>query len=118
MAPFICLTQKDQPFFRGVEVDNTFQSLKESFMTAPFLTHVQPSKPFVLGNGFFDFVVGIVLSQLGEVNLHPINFRSCKFSPTKINYKIHDKEPSWMPLKNGIIFLKEFNMKSLYTFKP
>jgi hypothetical protein len=67
----------------------------------------------------FDFVIGIVLFQLGETNfLHPIGFYSCKFSPIEINYEIHDKEPLWMPLRNGIIFLKEFNMKSLCTLKP
>jgi hypothetical protein len=38
-----------------------------------------------------DFAIGIVLSQLGENKLlHLVNFCSRKFSPTQINYDIHD----------------------------
>jgi hypothetical protein len=41
----------------------------------------------------FDFAVGVTFSQLGKDNLfHLVNFHSHKFYPTKINYKIHDKE--------------------------
>jgi len=135
--------------------------LKASFtVDTPLLIHANPSKPFVLKMNASDFALGVVLSQLREDNLlHLVDFRFRKFSPTKINYKIHDKEllaivdafekwhhlfeeaqyeiivyfitrisnisrlttrfmtknswPSWMPLKNGIIYLKKLNMKSL-----
>ena len=41
----------------------------------------------------FDFALGVVLSQLGDgEKIHPIAFHSRKFSTTKINYEIHDKE--------------------------
>ncbi len=41
----------------------------------------------------FDFVVRVIFSQLGENNIfHLVSFRSYKFSPMEINYKIHDKE--------------------------
>ncbi len=83
MAPFICLTKKDQPFFWGVEVDNAFQCLKASFTTTPFLTHVDPFKLLSWEMDVFDFAIGTVFSQLGEVNLlHPIGFCSCNFFPT------------------------------------
>ena len=40
-----------------------------------------------------DFALGSILSQYGkDGRLHPIAFRSPKFSTTKINYEIHDKE--------------------------
>jgi hypothetical protein len=86
------LTRKDQPFSWGVEVENAFQYLKASFMIAPLLIHVGPSKPFVLETDAFDFALCVVLSQPKENNLlHPIGFHSHKFSPPKINYEIHDK---------------------------
>jgi hypothetical protein len=41
----------------------------------------------------FDFALGVILSQFEEYNLlHLIGFRYHKFSPIKINCKIHDKE--------------------------
>jgi hypothetical protein len=41
----------------------------------------------------YDFVAGVVLSQLEKYNLfHLVNFHSLKFFFTKINYNIHDKE--------------------------
>jgi hypothetical protein len=60
---------KDQPFSWGVEVDNAFQYLKASFMTTPFLIHVNLYKHFILETDAFNFVVGVVLSQLGKNNL-------------------------------------------------
>ncbi len=94
VAPFTHLIQKDQHF--SWEVGSwyiAFQSLKVSFMTTPFLSHVNPFKPFVLKTDDSNFVVSIVFSQLGEDNLlHLVNFRSCKFFLAKINYKVHDKK--------------------------
>jgi hypothetical protein len=40
-----------------------------------------------------DFAIDLVLSQYGENGrLHPIAYRSRKFSTIEINYEIHDKE--------------------------
>jgi len=45
-------------------------------------------------NVFLDisnFIIGTMLSQLGEDNLlHHVSFRFLKFSSMEINYKIHD----------------------------
>jgi hypothetical protein len=93
MAPLIRLTRKDQPFSWGVEAENAFQSLKASFTIVPFLIHAKPSNFLVLEMDASNFAVGAVFSQIGEDNLFlPVSFHSRKFSPTKINYKIHDKE--------------------------
>jgi hypothetical protein len=81
------------PFSWGIETKNAFQSLKVSFTIAPFLIHVNTSKPFLLETNIFNFIVNVVLSQLGGNNLlHPINFYSCNFFHVEINYKIHDKK--------------------------
>jgi hypothetical protein len=67
--------------------------LKASFTTTPLLIHADPPKPFVLEMDAFDFALGVILSQFEEYNLlHLIGFRYHKFSPIKINCKIHDKE--------------------------
>jgi hypothetical protein len=57
-------------------------------MTTPLLIHVDPSKPFVLKTYTFNFVVGTMLSQLGEDNLlHLVDLRFYKFFLVEINYK-------------------------------
>jgi hypothetical protein len=67
--------------------------LKASFTIAPFLIHLDPSKPLVLETNAFDFAIVVMFTQLGEDNFfHPVNFRSHKFSPAEINYEIHDKK--------------------------
>jgi hypothetical protein len=62
-------------------------------MTTPLFIHAKLSKPFVLEMDAFDFVIGVVFSQLGGYNLlHLVNFHSRNFSLAEINHKIHDKE--------------------------
>jgi hypothetical protein len=86
------LTRKDEPFSWGIEAENAFQSLKASFTIVPFLIHANLSKLFVLEMDASNFAVGVVFSQIGEDKpFLPISFHSRKFSPTKINYKIHIK---------------------------
>jgi len=86
VAPFACLTRKDQPFSCVVEVDNVFQILKDSFTTTPLLTHINPSKHFFLEMHTSNFVINVVLSQLGET------FHCDKVSPRELNYEIDDKK--------------------------
>jgi hypothetical protein len=67
--------------------------LKVSFTTTPLLIHADLFKPFILATDVSNFAIGVMLSQLGKDNLlNHVNCRSHKFSPTNINYKIHDKE--------------------------
>jgi hypothetical protein len=61
-------------------------------MTAPLLIHANPYKPFVFEMNASNFALGAILLEPKEDNLlHPVGFYSHKFSPTKINYEIHDK---------------------------
>jgi hypothetical protein len=93
MALFTHLIQKVQTFVCGLEAKFASQSLKVSFMVAPLLIHVDPSRPFILKTNILNFALGAILSQLGINNLfHLVDFYSCTFSPTKINYEIHDNE--------------------------
>jgi hypothetical protein len=76
---FICLTHKDQPFSRGIEDDNAFQSLKISFTTTPLLIHAYPSIIFVSETNAFDFAIGAIFSQVGKDNFLPfVGFHSRK----------------------------------------
>ncbi len=129
MAPLIRVTRKDQFFSWGVVAENSFQSLKVFFTIAPFLIHANPSKPFVLEMDASNFVVVVVLSQLGEDNLFlPISFHSHKFYPAKINSEIHNKEliaimgafKEWHHLLKGaqheiIVFLNHMDLQYFMT---
>jgi hypothetical protein len=67
--------------------------LKTAFTSAPILVYVDSSKPFFLEANASDFALGSMLSQYGEDGrLHPIAYRSHKFSTVGINYEIHNKE--------------------------
>jgi hypothetical protein len=117
VVPFTHLIWKDQPFSLGVKAKNAFQFLKVFFTTTPFLIHANPTKPFVSETNASNFTLGVILSQHGKDNfLHHVGFHFCKFSPSEINYKIHDIRnflPSCMLSRSGVIYLKEFNMKLL-----
>jgi hypothetical protein len=76
-----------------IKVENAFQNFKVFCTIVPLLIHVDPSKPFILETNIFNFAICAIVSQLGENNfLHHVGLFSCKFSPTKINYKIYDKK--------------------------
>jgi hypothetical protein len=117
VASLICLTLKDQPFSLEVKAENAFQFSKVFFTTNPLLIHADPTKPFVSETNASNFTLGVILSQHGEDNfLHHVDFHFCKFSPSEINYKIHDIKnflPSCMLSRSGVICLKELNMKLL-----
>jgi hypothetical protein len=70
-----------------------FEKLKHCFTTAPILTYFDPRRACIVETDTSDFVLGATLSQISDdQKLHPNAFHSRKFSPAKINYKIHDKE--------------------------
>jgi hypothetical protein len=70
-----------------------FEKLKHCFTTAPILTHFDPHCKCIVETDASDFALGSTLSQTAEdKKLHPHDFHSRKFSPTVINYEIHDKE--------------------------
>jgi hypothetical protein len=50
-------------------VECVFQFLNVFFKIAPFLIHVDLSKPFILEMDVFNFALGTILSQFGKSNL-------------------------------------------------
>ncbi|XP_049335604.1 uncharacterized protein LOC125802248 [Astyanax mexicanus] len=76
------------------QAEQAFQTLKDSFTSAPILKHPDPSQPFVVEVDASETGVGAVLSQrLGDPQkLHPVAFFSHKLTPTERNYGIGDRE--------------------------
>jgi hypothetical protein len=69
-----------------------FQALKQSFITAPVLSHADCLKPFVLETDASSFAIGCILSQKVNGRFHPCGFYSRKLTPTEMNYPVFDRE--------------------------
>ncbi|MBW0530402.1 hypothetical protein O181_070117 [Austropuccinia psidii MF-1] len=69
-----------------------FHQLKESFTTAPILSHFKPSLPTIVETNATNYALGAVLSQVSDSGKHPIAFDSHKHIPEELNYEIDDKE--------------------------
>ncbi|MBW0478676.1 hypothetical protein O181_018391 [Austropuccinia psidii MF-1] len=74
------------------EALSQFQILKETFTTAPILSHFSPSLPALVETDASDYGLGSVLSQANDSRKQPISFYSCKLLPSELKYEIHDKE--------------------------
>ncbi|MBW0537885.1 hypothetical protein O181_077600 [Austropuccinia psidii MF-1] len=59
-----------------------FQILKETFTTAPILSHFNPSLPTIVETDFSDDALGSVLSQVNDSGNHPIAFDSQEAPPS------------------------------------
>jgi len=92
--PLSDLTKKDCTWNWGVEQQNTFETLKKAFTTAPVLRIPNDKDPFKLSTNASDFATGAVLSQKNmQTNLwHPVAFFSKSLDVHERNYEIYDKE--------------------------
>jgi hypothetical protein len=91
-VPLIHLTRKDK-FVWDENAEKAFEMLKKAFTSVSILVYAHSSKPIFLDTDASDFALGSVFSQYSEDGrLHPIAYRSYKFSAAEINYEIHDKE--------------------------
>jgi RNase H-like domain found in reverse transcriptase/Reverse transcriptase (RNA-dependent DNA polymerase)/Integrase zinc binding domain len=93
ITPLINLTRKDTQFHWTPKCQDSFDSLKTAFTTAPILRSFDPSREIVVETDASDYVSAGVLSQYDNNHiLHPIAFYSKKHSETECNYEIYDKE--------------------------
>ncbi|KAL0185695.1 hypothetical protein M9458_017365, partial [Cirrhinus mrigala] len=78
------------------EASQTFQQLKQAFITAPILAHPDPQLPFVVEMDASTTGVGAVLSQQQQQGkspeLHPCAYFSKKLSPAERTYDIGNRE--------------------------
>ena len=80
-APLTYLTRKDVPFEWTTAAQNAFDTLKDTFTSAPILRHADPSLPFFVEADASDFAIGAVLSQADHHRfLHPVAFYSRKMT--------------------------------------
>jgi len=60
---------------------------------APILTHWIPDRPIIIETDTLDYALTAILSIVAkDGELHPVVFHSQSFSPTELNYDIHNKE--------------------------
>jgi hypothetical protein len=91
--PLTSLTRKDQPWVWEAAQREAFHQIKIAISQEPVLAHPDESKPCTLETYAPGAAMGAVLSQRKDDGcLHPVAFMSASFSPSKMNYDMHDKE--------------------------
>ena len=76
-----------------LSAQHIFDLLKEVFTNALVLLHIDPTKRFQVETDASDFAIGAILSQPDDDGiLHLVAYYSQKFTTSKINYLIYDKE--------------------------
>jgi hypothetical protein len=93
VKPLNELTKKDVKFVWSEKCQKAFETLKNSFITAPVLRHFDPTKEIFVEADASDLVSSGILSQKDKNGvLHPVAFMSEKFDSAECNYEIYDKE--------------------------
>ncbi|MBW0584444.1 hypothetical protein O181_124159 [Austropuccinia psidii MF-1] len=66
--------KKDSCFPPNAEALSQFHQLKEAFITAPILSHFNPSLPTIVETDASNYALGAVLSQVSDSGKHSIAF--------------------------------------------
>lgn len=92
-APLTALTRKDQAFTWTSKKQDTFQVIKQAFISAPVLQHFDPDKECIVETDASDYVSGAILLQPHHKGaLHPVAYMSKRHLLAECNYEIYDKE--------------------------
>ncbi|KID93943.1 retrotransposon nucleocapsid protein, partial [Metarhizium majus ARSEF 297] len=93
VRPLVALTRKLVKWNWTPSCQEAFDTLKNSFTSAPILRHFDPTKEVFVECDASDFVSSGILSQEDDEGvLHPVAFMSKKYDPAECNYEIYDKE--------------------------
>ncbi|EFZ03816.2 reverse transcriptase [Metarhizium robertsii ARSEF 23] len=93
VRPLVALTRKLVKWNWTSSCQEAFDTLKNSFTSAPILRHFDPTKEVFVECDASDFVSSGILSQEDDQGvLHPVAFMSRKYDPAECNYEIYDKE--------------------------
>ncbi|MBW0550028.1 hypothetical protein O181_089743 [Austropuccinia psidii MF-1] len=84
--------KKDSCFTLNEEALSQFHQLKDTFTTAPVLSHFNSLLPIILETYASNNALGPILSQVSDSGKHPISFDSRKSIPAELNYQIHGKK--------------------------
>ena len=91
--PLTKMTKKEQPFHWECKQREAFEKLKKKFILALILASFDLERKIILKTDASDQALGSCLSQPdAERQLHPVAYRSKKFSGPELNYDVHDKE--------------------------
>jgi len=94
--------------------EQAFNNLKYYFITALILAHFNPNLKYIVEIDLSDYTLGGVLSQYNKNSeLYLVAFLFQKLAPTKLNYKIYNKElliiircfKQWRSKLKGLLFL-------------
>ena len=92
-TPLTKMTKKEQLFHWECEQREAFEKLKKKFTLAPILTSFDPERKIILKTNASDQALESCLSQpAAERQLHPVAYRSKKFSGPELNYDVHNNE--------------------------
>jgi len=87
------LIQKDIPWKFDFFCQDTFNSLKKTFISAPILTHWIPNVQLIVETNTLDYTLAAILSIVNKDNeVYPVAFHSCTSTAAELNYDIYDKE--------------------------
>jgi hypothetical protein len=91
--PLIDLTKKDTIFAWTQACTDSFEKLKQCFLSEPVLQNPDPSRQFALATDASLVVTGAVLLQTDENGAyHPCSYLLQSFNPAERNYQIYDRE--------------------------
>ena len=93
VIPLTHLTWKDILWKFDFSCQDTFNSLKKLFTSAPILTYWIPNAQLIVETNALDYALTTILSVINEDNeVYPVAFHSHTFTVAELNYDIHDKE--------------------------
>ena len=92
-TPLTKMIKEEQPFHWECKQREAFEKLKKKFILAPILASFDPERKIILKTDALNQALGSCLSQPdAERQLHPIAYRSRKFSGPELNYDVHNKK--------------------------
>ena len=88
------LTCKGSAWDFSNKCHSAFNTLKKAFTTAPVPMHWIPGSLLIIETDTLDYTRTTILSMVSPMDneVHPIAFHSHTFTPSELNYNVHDKE--------------------------
>lgn len=93
VKPITDLVRKGEKFKWTSMAEDSFQRLKQMFISAPILAQFDPDLPTILETDASGWCLGGTLFQVGRDGfIRPCAYFSRKMNKAECNYEIHDKE--------------------------
>jgi len=90
VVPLTWLTRKDAPWNFSEDCQCSFNALKDTFTTAPILTHFIPDTPIIVETDASDYAVAGILSiTCADGEICPVTYYSRTLTAPELNYDTH-----------------------------